>query len=73
MHRGFVVVCRARTGEWQTLAALSPTPLPGAKLAPLQPPDLLLAALGNQLEKYRGLSSPGRSPGESVTAKPAPM
>ncbi len=58
------MVCRARTGAWQTLAALSPTPLPGATLAPLQPPDLLLAALGNQLEKYRGLSSPSSIPGE---------
>ncbi|BDA47164.1 probable DmX-like protein 2 at C-terminar half [Coccomyxa sp. Obi] len=61
--RGFIVVCRDRNGSWQTLAALSPTPLPGAKLAPLKPPGLLLAALGNQLKKHRGLTSPGSSSG----------
>lgn len=68
LHRGFVVVCRDRTGSWQTLAALSPSPLPGAKLAALKPPGLLLAALGNQLKKHSGLISPGTSSGESVTA-----
>lgn len=52
------MVVRTRTGSWQIAAQLRPVPLPGAELAGLHPPELLLAALGNQLQKHRRLTMP---------------
>ena len=58
MHtRGFLLVARQRGGAWKAVAQLSPTPLPGAALCPLEPPRLLIAAPGAQLQQQPSLAS----------------
>ena len=58
MHtRGFLLVARQRGGAWKAVAQLSPTPLPSAALCPLEPPRLLIAAPGAQLQQQPGLAS----------------
>ncbi|CAL5224911.1 g7676 [Coccomyxa viridis] len=63
--RGFVVVSCQRNGGWKTVAQLSPLPLPGAALCPLDPPQLLIAAPGAQLQHQPSLAAPDES-GQSL-------
>lgn len=46
-----------RSGSWKTIAQLSPLPLPGAALCPLEPPQLLIAAPGSQLQHQPSLAA----------------
>ena len=46
-----------RNGGWKTIAQLSPLPLPGAALYPLDPPQLLIAAPGAQLQHQPSLAA----------------
>lgn len=51
------MVSRRRRGVWKTAAQLSPGPLPGAALCALEPPQLLIAAPGSQLQHQPSLAA----------------
>ena len=46
-----------RNGGWKSVAQLSPLPLPGAALCSLDPPQLLIAAPGAQLQHQPSLAA----------------
>ena len=57
LTRGFLLVARQRGGAWKAVAQLSPMPLPSAVLCALEPPRLLIAAPGAQLQQQPSLAS----------------
>lgn len=58
-----------RTGSWKSVAQLSPLPLPGAALCPLDVPQLLLAGLGAQLQHQPSLAAVDESGEPQGSAK----
>ena len=57
-----MVSCHRR-GGWKSVAQLCPLPLPGAALCPLDPPQLLVAAPGAQLQSQPSLAALNESGG----------
>ena len=67
--RGFVVLSCHRGGGWKSVAQLSPLPLPGAALCPLDPPQLLAAGPGAQLQHQPSLAAVDESGEPQWSAK----